>query len=68
MDDDDDENELLQRLRTNDTTLTTLNLGYRGLGETFSVAIAGALETNTTLTTLDLRQNRLSNPSQSLPV
>ena len=57
--DDDDEHELLQRLRTNDTTLTTLNLGHRGLGETFSVAIAGALERNTTLTTLDLGWNGL---------
>ena len=53
----DDEHELLQRLRTNDTTLTTLTLGYRGLGETFSVAIAGALERNTTLTTLNLWNN-----------
>ena len=56
----DDEHELLlQRLRTNDTTLTTLTLRYRGLGETFSVAIAGALERNTTLTTLDLYGNDL---------
>ena len=57
MDDDDDEHELLQRLRTNDTTLTTLNLGHRGLGEVGGAAVAGLLERNTTLTTLNLEDN-----------
>ena len=56
---DDDKHELLQRLRTNDTTLTTLNLGYRGLGEVGGAAVAGALERNTTLMTLDLEANGL---------
>ena len=39
--------------------LTTLNLGSNDLGETSCVAIAGALERNTTLTELDLSRNFL---------
>ena len=50
----DDEHELLlQRLRTNDTTLTTLDLECSGLGEVGIAAVADALERNTTLTTLE---------------
>ena len=51
--------KVLQRLRSNDTTLTTLDLQNKYLEEGFGVAIAGALERNTTLMTLDLESNRL---------
>ena len=49
--------EVLRRLRSNDTTLTTLDLVNNCLGEVGGAAVAGALERNTTLTTLDLWNN-----------
>ena len=52
--------EVLRRLRSNDTTLTTLNLRYNDLGAVGGAAVAGALERNTTLTTLNLVGNAVS--------
>ena len=49
--------DALERLRTNDTTLTELDLRWIGLRK--AVAVAGALERNTTLMTLNLRDNGL---------
>ena len=54
-----DHDEVMRRLRTNDTTLTTLDLSHHGLGDVGGAAVAGALERNTTLTTLNLRYNGL---------
>ena len=55
-----DHDEVMRRLRTNDTTFTTLNLVDNPLGEVGGAAVAGALERNTTLTTLDLVGNAVS--------
>ena len=52
-----DHDEVMRRLRTNDTTLTTLDLSHHGLGDVGGAAVAGALERNTTLTTLNLGYN-----------
>ena len=54
-----DHDEVMRRLRTNDTTLTTLDLSNHDLGDGFTVAVAGALDRNTTLTTLNLGYNSL---------
>ena len=52
------QDKVLKRLRSNDSTLTTLHLDWNnGLGEGGGAAVAGALERNTTLTTLDLWNN-----------
>ena len=48
---------VLQRLRDNDSTLETLDLRGNSLGEGFGVAVARALERNTTLTKLNLRNS-----------
>ena len=58
-----DHDEVMRRLRTNDTTLTTLDLWYNGLGEVGGAAVARALESNTTLTTLSLVGNHLGESS-----
>ena len=50
--------ELAGALAVN-TTLTKLDLGYRGLGEEGGRAMGEALAVNTTLTTLNLYDNRL---------
>ena len=54
-----DHDEVMRRLRTNDTTLTTLDLSHHGLGDVGGAAVAGALERNTTLTALDLAESDL---------
>ena len=51
------QDEALKRLRSNDTALTTLNLMRNRLGAVGGAAVAGALERNTTLTTLYLHDN-----------
>ena len=53
------QDEVLKRLRSNDTTLTTLSLAGNNLGEVGAAAVAGALQRNTTLTTLNLGYNGL---------
>ncbi|KAK1735826.1 leucine-rich repeat protein [Skeletonema marinoi] len=53
--------EALPRLRSNDATLTTLDLGSDGIGNEGVVALAGALKENTTLTTLRLGFNGIGN-------
>ena len=54
---------ILNRLRENDQTRTTLNLELKGLLDVGGAAVARALETNTTLTTLDLGYNFLRDVS-----
>ena len=54
------QDKVLKRLRSNDSTLTTLHLDWNNcLGEVGGAAVAGALERNTTLTTLNLGSNDL---------
>jgi len=51
--------EILERIRTNDSTLHTLDLSFSDFSSGDAVALAEALETNTTLLTLDLSANHL---------
>ena len=51
------QDEALKRLHSNDTTLRSLSLAGNNLGEVGGAAVAGALESNTTLTTLNLWDN-----------
>ena len=44
---------ILERLRSNDPTLTHLHLSYNQIGDQGAQAIAEALRLNQTLTTLD---------------
>ncbi len=53
--------ELLQRIRDNDPTLTDLNLTGNEIGSTGATAIATALENNITLKSLDLGWNEIGN-------
>ena len=52
------ENEI-DRLRVNDPSLTTLNLGNNNIGAAGAMVLATALHTNTTLTTLNLEYNNI---------
>ena len=50
---------ILERLRQNDATLTTLYLSYNAIIDSGVKELAEALKTNTALTTLDLRNNQI---------
>jgi Ran GTPase-activating protein (RanGAP) involved in mRNA processing and transport len=51
--------EILQRLFDNDTTLTALTLEYNEIGDEGAKALAAALEQNTTIIQLDLGVNQI---------
>jgi Ran GTPase-activating protein (RanGAP) involved in mRNA processing and transport len=51
--------DILQRLCDNDTTLTQLDLGHNQISVEGAKALAGALEQNTTLIQLDLWDNQI---------
>jgi hypothetical protein len=51
--------EILQRLRDNDTSLTELHLGGNRIGDEGAKALAEMLERNTSLTELDLRNKTI---------
>ena len=51
--------ELLKKIRSNDPTLTTLDLSYNNIGDEGAKVIADALKGNKTLTTLDLSHNNI---------
>tara|TARA_R110002126_G_scaffold173969_3_gene322563 strand:+ start:24730 stop:26610 length:1881 start_codon:yes stop_codon:yes gene_type:complete len=53
-------NEVLERLQTNDLTLTALDLWGYQMGDRGAEHLAAALEENTTLTSLDLHDNQIS--------
>jgi len=55
----DDFEEILKRIRSNDATLTRLNLGGKDINDQGARDIATALETNTTLTRLNLGYNQI---------
>ena len=52
---------LLQRIRENDPTLTSLNLSYNQIGPEEVQALANALQNNTALTSLNLGYNHIGN-------
>jgi hypothetical protein len=51
---------LLKRIRNNDLTLTSLDLGRNQIGAAGAKAVSEALKHNTTLTSLDLEANLIS--------
>jgi Ran GTPase-activating protein (RanGAP) involved in mRNA processing and transport len=55
----DDGRAILQRLRNNDDTLTTLNLSNNSINSDGAKALADALKSNTALTTLNLSNNSI---------
>ena len=59
--------QLLQRIRANDPTLTTINLSYKDIGAAGAQALAEALKTNTSVTTINLHYNNIGDAgSQAL--
>ena len=59
-------NDAIARLKSNDPTLTTLNLIYKHIGAAGASAIANALRTNNALTTLDLWSNNIGDAGASV--
>ncbi|CAF4624985.1 unnamed protein product, partial [Didymodactylos carnosus] len=54
------ENKIVEKLRSNDQTLETLNIWGNNISSEGVKALAEALKTNQTLATLDIRNNNIS--------
>ncbi|CAF1524868.1 unnamed protein product, partial [Didymodactylos carnosus] len=54
------ENKIVEKLRSNDQTLETLNIWGNNISSEGAKALAEALKTNQTLATLDIRNNNIS--------